>query len=164
MWRHVTYVSVWLSASYMVPNLILRINLWGGFCYHYWFEFKNCECLAQGHPDSQVGSWDLSTASILMPTAISTNCMEKLGEEEKEEALQAKGDHSVVKPTLVNGLSLPFRGFTSEERSCNQAETSCWRTGYNYFFLSPCHWLFWEEGSFYLISDSNWANWYFSIS
>lgn len=58
----------------------------------------------------------------MTPAAISTSSIERLGEEEKEEAFQEKVGNSVVKPTLGNGLSLLFRGFTSEERSFNQAK------------------------------------------
>lgn len=58
----------------------------------------------------------------MTPAAISINSIERLGEEEKEEAFQEKLGNSVVKATLGSGLSLLFRGFTSEERSFNQAK------------------------------------------
>jgi hypothetical protein len=47
---------------------------------------------------------------------ISTNSVERLGEEGKEKAFQEKVGNSAAHPTLGNGLSLLFRGFTSEER------------------------------------------------
>lgn len=48
------------------------------------------------------------------------------------------------------------------ERWFNDAKMSCWATGYHDLFLSPCHWLFWEESSFCLVSHFDWANWYCS--
>ena len=72
--------------------------------------------MVQGPSFSKAWGGDLNTVAFWTPTNISTNSVERLGEEGKEKAFQEKVGNSVANPTLGNGLALLFRGFTSEER------------------------------------------------
>lgn len=76
---------------------------------HQTYEFKESECLAQGHGVSRDWSSDVNTSAILTLLSSLLTQVKRLGEEGKVVSPSGKVSDTVVKLTLGNGLS-PLSG------------------------------------------------------